>query len=178
MYARCPPAWASAGSRCAALWGAWAEAQDVLAARGVAWETKPGRLSASRSAARARLAPQSERPACAATVAGRRGVRRSDGGRLRRRAPTRGPRTQQGRRRDTGAWRAPTGLIGYGVEAEGTHASRCAPCMDATRTGPAAVCALLRLSVQRLASPRAAPVLFRADGAPGLWQGVPLLGQA
>jgi len=77
--------------------GALAEAQDVLAARGVALETKTVRLIAYRDAARARLAPQRARPAFADTVAGRRVVISREGGRRRRREPQRGPKTQKGR---------------------------------------------------------------------------------
>ncbi len=158
--------------------GSLAEAQDVLAARGVAVETKTVRLIAYRDAARARLAPQRARPAFADTVAGRRVVISREGGRRRRREPQRGPKTQKGRRRDTGAWREPKVLIVEVVEAEGKQASRFAPCIDATLTGPDAVCALLRTSGQRLEIPQADHVLFRADGAPWIWQRVPLLVQA
>jgi hypothetical protein len=37
---RCTPAWASEVSLVAAMLGSWHEAQDVLAHRGVAWDTK------------------------------------------------------------------------------------------------------------------------------------------
>jgi len=52
--------------------GSVAEAQDMLATRGVELETKTVRLIASHSAARARLAQQIERTVFADTVAGRR----------------------------------------------------------------------------------------------------------
>jgi len=45
------------------------------------------------------------------TVAGRRVVISSAGGRLRRRETKRGPKTKKGRRRSTGAWREPKVLI-------------------------------------------------------------------
>ena len=108
---RCPPAWASEVSLCAALVGSRAEAQDVLAARGGELDRTTGRLIAYRYAARARLAHQIERPVFADTVAGRRGVIRREGGRRRRREPQRGPPPKQGRRRYPGAWRAPQVFI-------------------------------------------------------------------
>src|SRR5215468_9763419 len=111
IYDRCTPALASEVSLFAAMLGSLAEAQDVLAARGVELDTKTVRLIAYRYAARARLAQQIERTAFADTVAGRRVVISSDGGRLRLRETKRGPQTKKGRRRYTGAWRAPKVLI-------------------------------------------------------------------
>jgi hypothetical protein len=158
--------------------GSLAEAQDVLAARGVEVDTKTVRLIAYRYAARARLAQQIERTAFEDTVAGRRVVISSDGGRLRLRETTRGPKTKKGRRRYTGAWREPKVLIVYVVDAEGKQASRFAPFIDATLKGPDAVFALLRTSLQRLEITQADHVLFIADGAPWIWKRVPLLVQA
>ena len=76
--------------------GSLAEAQDVLATRGVELDTKTVRLIAYRYAARARLAQQIERTAFADTVAGRRVVISSDGGRLRLRETKRGRRPRRG----------------------------------------------------------------------------------
>src|SRR6266700_4631057 len=103
--------------------GSLAEAQDVLAARGVEVDPKPVRLIAYRYAARARLAQQIERTAFEDSVAGRRVVISSDGGRMRLRETKRGPKTTKGRRRSTGAWREPKVLIVYGVDAEGKRAA-------------------------------------------------------
>src|SRR5262252_7892392 len=112
------------------------------------------------------------------TVAGRRVVISSDGGRLRLREPKRGPQTKKGRRRYTGAWREPKVLIVYVVDAEGKQESCFAPFIDATLQGPDAVFALLRIYLQRLESTRADHVLFIAGGAPWIWKRVPLLVQA
>jgi hypothetical protein len=178
IYDRCTPALASEVSLLAAMLGSLAEAQDVLAARGVELDTKTVRLIAYRYAARARLAQQIERTAFEDTVAGRRVVISSDGGRLRLREPKRGPQTKKGRRRYTGAWREPKVLIVYVVDAEGKQESRFAPFIDATLQGPDAVFALLRIYLQRLEITRADHVLFIADGAPWIWKRVPLLVQA
>ena len=128
--------------------------------------------------ARARLEQQIERTVFADTVAGRRVVISSDGGRLRLREPKRGPQTKKGRRRYTGAWREPKVLIVYVVDAEGKQESRFAPFIDATLQGPDAVFALLRAYLQRLKITQADHVLFIADGAPWIWKRVPLLVQA
>jgi hypothetical protein len=111
-------------------------------------------------------------------VAGRRVVRRRAGGGRRRREPTRGTQTTPGRPRETGAWREPKVLRGYGVEAEGQRDASVAPVMDATLPGPEAVCARRRPSWQRRALTQAAPGRFSADGAPWRWQRGPLLGRA
>ena len=112
------------------------------------------------------------------TVAGRRVVISSDGGRLRLRETKRGPKTKKGRRRYTGAWREPKVLIVYVVDAEGKREASFAPVIDATLKGPDAVFALLRTYLQRLEITQADQVLFIADGAPWIWKRVPLLVQA
>ena len=175
IYDRCTPALAAEVSLLTAMLGSLAEAQDVLAARGVEVDTKTVRLIAYRYAARARLAQQIERTSFEDTGAGRRVVISSDGGRLRLREPKRGPKTKKGRRRYTGAWREPKVLIVYVVDAEGKQESRFAPFIDATLQGPDAVFALLRTYLQRLEITLADHVLFIADGAPWIWKRVPLL---
>jgi hypothetical protein len=123
--------------------GSLHEAQDVLAARGVELDTKTVRLIAYRYAARARLEQQFDTATFKDTVAGRRVVISSDGGRIRLRETKRGIKTQKGHRRYTGAWRAPKVLI-IVVDAEGRREASFAPFIDATLKGPDAVFALLR----------------------------------
>jgi hypothetical protein len=178
IYDRCTPALASEVSLLAAMLGSLDEAQDVLAARGVELDMKTVRLIAYRYAARARLEQQIDTAAFEDTVAGRRVVISSDGGRLRLRETKRGPKTKKGRQRYTGAWREPKVLIVYVVDAEGKREASFAPVIDATLQGPDAVFALLRTYVQRLAITQADQVLFIADGAPWIWKRVPRLVQA
>jgi hypothetical protein len=175
IYDRCTPALASEVSLCAAMLGSLDEAQAVLADRGVELDTKTVRTIAYRYAARARLEQQIERTVFEDTVAGRRVVISSDGGRLRLRETKRGPKTKKGRRRYTGAWREPKVLIVYVVDAEGKRDASFAPVIDATLKGPDAVFALLRTYLQRLNITQADQVLFIADGAPWIWKRVPLL---
>jgi hypothetical protein len=178
IYDRCTPALASEVSLLAAMLGSLDEAQDVLAARGVEVDMKTVRLIAYRYAARARLEQQIDTAAFEDTVAGRRVVISSDGGRLRLRETKRGPKTKKGRQRYTGAWREPKVLIVYVVDAEGKREASFAPVIDATLQGPDAVFALLRTYLQRLAITQADQVLFIADGAPWIWKRVPRLVQA
>src|SRR5215467_10429473 len=175
IYDRCTPALAAEVSLLAAMLGSLHEAQDVLAARGVALDTKTIRMIAYRYAARARLEQQIERTGFEDSVSGRRVVISSDGGRLRLRETKRGPKTKKGRRRYTGAWREPKVLIVYVVNAEGKRDASFAPVIDATLKGPDMVFALLRTYLQRLSITQADQVLFIADGAPWIWKRVPLL---
>ena len=178
IYDRCTPGLAAEVSLLAAMLGSLQEAQDVLANRGVELDTKAVRRIAYRYAARARLVQQVEHTAFEDTVAGRRVVISSDGGRLRLRETKRGPQTKKGRRRYTGAWREPKVLRVYVVDAEGKRDATFVPVMDATLKGPDAVFALLRPYLQRLEITQADQVLFIADGAPWIWKRVPLLVQA
>ena len=166
IYDRCPPALAAEVSLLAAMLGSLDEAQAVLADRGVALDTKTVRLIAYRYAARARLEQQLDTALFEDTVAGRRVVISSDGGRLRRREPKRGRKTKKGRQHYTGAWREPKVLIVSVVEAEGKREASFPPVIDTTLQGPEAVFALLRISWQRLEITQADQVLFLADGAP------------
>lgn len=178
IYDRCTPALAAEVSLLAAMLGSLQEAQDVLANRGVALDIKTIRLIAYRYAARARLVQQVERTTFEDTVAHRRVVISSDGGRLRLRETKRGPKTKKGARRYTGAWREPKVLIVYVVNEEGKRDASFVPVMDATLKGPDVVFALLRTYLQRLEITQADHVLFVADGAAWIWKRVPLLVQA
>lgn len=178
IYDRCTPALAAEVSLLAAMLGSLQEARDVLAERGVELDTKTVRLIAYRYAARGRLEQQIESTAFEDTVAGRRVVISSDGGRIRLRESKRGPKTKKGRRRYSGAWREPKVLIVYVVDAEGKREAGFAPVIDATLKGPDAVFALLRTYLHRLDITQADQVLFIADGAPWIWKRVPLLVQA
>lgn len=177
IYDRCTPALAAEVSLLAAMLGSLDEAREVLADRGVHLDTKTLRQIAYRYGTRARLSQQMDNTVFEDTVAGRRVVVSSDGGRLRLRETKRGRQTKKGRRRYSGAWREPKVLIIYVVDAEGKREARFAPVMDATLKGPDAVFALLRTYLQRLHITQADRVLFIADGAPWIWKRVPALVQ-
>jgi hypothetical protein len=177
IYDRCTPALAAEVSLLAAMLGSLDEARDVLTQRGVNLDIKTLRLIAYRYAARARTAQQIESTPFDDTVSGRRVVISTDGGRIRLRETKRGPKTKKGRRRYTGAWRAPKVLIIYVVDAEGKREASFAPIMDGTLKGPEAVFALLLSYLPRLGITQADQVLFIADGAPWIWKRVPLLVQ-
>src|SRR6266568_2337215 len=131
--------------------GSLQEAQDVLAARGVELDTKTVRTIAYRYAARARLEQQVNNAAFEDSVAGRRVVISSDGGRMRLRESKRGPKTTKGRRRYTGAWREPKGLIVYVVDAGWEREASFSLLIDDGLKGPDAEFGLLRRYLQRVA---------------------------
>jgi hypothetical protein len=178
VYDRCTPTLAAEVSLLAAMLGSLDDARDVLADQGVHLNSKTLRQIASRYSARARLAQQMDDNVFEDTVAGRRVVVSSDGGRMRLREIKRGCKTTKGRRRYTGAWREPKVLLIYVVDAEGKREAHFAPVMDATLKGPDAVFGLLRTYLQRLHITQADRVLFIADGAPWIWKRVPALVKA
>ena len=178
IYDRCTPVLAAEVSLLAAMLGSLEEAREVLADRGVDLDIKTLRQIAYRDGTRARLSQQIDDTVFEDTVAGRRVVVSSDGGRLRLRETKRGRKTKKGRQRYTGAWREPKVLIIYVVDAEGKREADFAPVMDATLKGPDAVFGLLRTYLQRLHITQADRVLFIADGAPWIWKRVPALVQA
>jgi hypothetical protein len=92
IYDRCTPALAAEVSLLAAMLGSLDEAQDVLADRGIDLDINPVRLIAYRDATRARLEQQIANTVFEDTVAGRRVVVSSDGGRIRLRETKRGPK--------------------------------------------------------------------------------------
>ncbi len=83
IYDRCTPALAAEVSLFAAMLGSLDEAQAVLADQGVELDIKTVRTIAYRYAARARLEQQVDHAAFTDSVAGRRVVISSDGGRIR-----------------------------------------------------------------------------------------------
>jgi hypothetical protein len=108
-------------------------------------------------------------------AAGRRVVISSDGGRIRLRETKRGPKTKQGRRRYTGAWREPKVLLVYVVDAQGKRDATFVPCDGCDAQG-AGWCSPCCEALQRLAITQADQVLLIADGAPWIMKG-PLLVQ-
>src|SRR3954453_21406072 len=104
---RCTAAIASEISKLVAMLGSLEEVEQVLAARVQPLDFKTIRAMASRFAARARAAQRAGGLNWGETVAGRRVVVSTDGGRIRIRTTKRGPKTARGRNRYRPDWREP-----------------------------------------------------------------------
>ena len=110
---RCTAAIASEISKLVAMLGSLEEVEQVLSDRGQPLDFKTIRTIAYRFATRARAAQRAGALDWGETVAGRRVVVSTDGGRIRIRTTKRGPKTAKGRNRYRTDWREPKLLIIY-----------------------------------------------------------------
>src|SRR5512143_4189685 len=99
MHDRCTAAVVSEISKLVAMLGSLEEVEQVLSDRGQPLDFKTIRTIAYRFARRARAAQRAGNLNWGETVAGRRVVVSTDGGRIRIRTTTRGPKTAKGRNR-------------------------------------------------------------------------------
>ena len=177
IFERCTPGLTSAISQMVVLLGSFAEAQQVLREQGHVLSEKTLRLIAYRAADRARLAQKSEGylGQSQESVAGRRVVISSDGGRIRLREKKRGPKTAKRRNRYHGAWREPKLFIIYVVDEEGQQERSFAPFIDGALQGPQTLFAMLISYLQELEIASADQILFVSDGAKWIWNRLPAL---
>jgi hypothetical protein len=106
------------------------------------------------------------------SLAGKRVVISTDGGRLRVRKDKRGKKTKKGRSRYSTDWREPKLLVIYVVDEKGRIAQEFAPVIDGTLQGPDEVFRLLEFYLRELKVEEAKEVLFIADGAKWIWERV------
>jgi len=104
---RCSAAIASEISKLVAMLSSFEEVEQVLSDRGQPLDFKTIRTIAYRFAMRARAAQRVGNLNWGETVAGRRVVVSTDGGRIRIRTTKRGPKTAKGRNRYRTDWREP-----------------------------------------------------------------------
>jgi hypothetical protein len=169
---RCTAAVASEISKLVAMLGSLEEVEQVLSDRGQPLDFKTIRMIAYRFAARARAAQRVGSLNWGETVAGRRVVVSTDGGRIRIRTTKRGPKTAQGRNRYRTDWREPKLLIIYVVDEDGQKDRELLAVIDGTLGGPDAIFKLLEFYLNELKITTADKVLFVADGARGIWNRV------
>ena len=177
-HGRVSPGLASQVSAMAAVVGSLEEAQKVLSERGVKLDIKTVRAIAYGYAGRAKAVQRVEAYRFEESVAGRRVVVATDGGRLRVRRDKRGPKTAKGRARYSTRWREPKLLIVYVVDEQGKLEQHFAPFIDGTLKGPDALFGMLRYYLGQLEIGQAERVLFVADGARWIWNRVPVLARA
>ena len=166
---RTTPALASEVAQLAAALSSFEDAQARLRQMGVKMSIRRIANVAYHFAQRARSRQELEGMGIEGSLAGRRVVISTDGGRLRVRKNKRGKRTAKGRARYRTDWREPKLLVIYVVNEKGRIAQEFAPVMDGTLQGPDEVFRLMEFYLRQLDIGQAKEVLFIADGAKWIW---------
>jgi hypothetical protein len=174
---RTTPALASEVAQLAAALSSFEDAQARLRQMGVTLSIRRIANVAYHFAQRARRRQEVEGMGIKGSLAGKRVVISTDGGRLRVRRNKRGQRTKKGRWRYHTDWREPKLLVIYVVDEKGRMAQEFAPVMDGTLQGPDEVFRLIECYLRELGISQAAEVLFIADGASWIWNRVTKLWQ-
>jgi hypothetical protein len=169
VHDHCSAAVVSEISKLVAMLGPLEEVEQVLSDRGQPLDFKTIRTIAYRFAARARAAQRAGDLNWGETVAGRRVVVSSDGGRLRIRTTKRGPKTAKGRNRYRTDWREPKLLIIYVVDDQGRMDREFHAVIDGTLGGPDAIFKLMEYYLRELKITTADKILIVADGARWIW---------
>jgi hypothetical protein len=175
VHDRCTAAVVSEISKLVAMLGSLEEVEQVLSDRGQPLDFKTIRTIAYRFAIRARAAQRVGSLNWGETVAGRRVVLSTDGGRLRIRTTKRGPKTAKGRNRYRTDWREPKLLIIYVVDENGQMDRKFLAVIDGTLGGPDAIFKLMESYLRELKITTADEVLLVADGARWIWNRVEAL---
>src|SRR4051812_34005656 len=175
VHDRCTAGVVSEVSKLVAMLGSLGEVERVLSDRGRPMDFKTIRAIAYRFAARARAAQRAGSLHWGETVAGRRVILSTDGGRIRIRTTRRGPKTAKGRNRYRTDWREPKLLIIYVVDDQGQMDRDFLSVIDGTLGGPDAIFKLMEFYLRELAIGTADRILFVADGARWIWNRAGLL---
>ena len=172
VHDRCTAGVVSEVSKLVAMLGSLEEVEQVLGDRGQPLDLKTIREIAYRFATRARAAQRVGSLNWGETVAGRRVILSTDGGRIRIRTTKRGPKTAKGRNRYRTDWREPKLLIIYVVDEDGQMDRDFLSVIDGTLGGPDAIFQLLEFYLRELEIATADRILFIADGARWIWNRV------
>ena len=175
VHDRCTAGVVSEISKLVAMLGSLEEVEQVLSDRGRPLDFKTIRAIAYRFATRARAAQRAGGLGWGETVAGRRVILSTDGGRIRIRTTKRGPKTAKGRNRFRTDWREPKLLIIYVVNEQGQMDRDFLSVIDGTLGGPDAIFKLMEFYLRELGIGRADRILFVADGARWIWNRAGLL---
>ena len=174
---RTTPALASEVAQLAAALSSFEDAQARLRQMGVNMSIRRITNVAYHFAQRARNRQELEGMGIEGSLAGKRVVISTDGGRLRVRKNKRGKKTKKGRSRYHTDWREPKLLVIYVVDEKGRLAQEFAPVIDGTLQGSDEVFRLLEFYLRELEISQATEVLFVADGAKWIWKRVTRLWQ-
>lgn len=174
---RTTPALASEVAQLAAALSSFEDARARLQQMGVKMSIRRIAKVAYHFAERARGRQAVDGMGIEGSLAGKRVVISTDGGRLRVRKNKRGKKTKKGRSHYSTDWREPKLLVIYVVDEKGRIAQEFAPVIDGTLQGPDEVFRLLEFYLRELKVQEAKEVLFIADGAKWIWERVTRLWQ-
>jgi hypothetical protein len=174
---RTTPALASEVAQLAAALSSFEDARARLQQMGVSMSIRRIANVAYHFAQRARSRQAVDGMGIEGSLAGKRVVISTDGGRLRVRKDKRGKKTKKGRSRYHTDWREPKLLVIYVVDEKGRIAQEFAPVIDGTLQGPDEVFRLLEFYLRELKVQEAKEILFIADGAKWIWERVTQLWQ-
>jgi hypothetical protein len=174
---RCTPALASEVAQLAAAMNSFEDAQARLRQMGVEMSIRRIANVAYHFAQRARSRQEVEGMGIGGSLAGKRVVASTDGGRLRVRKNKRGQKTKKGRSHYRTDWREPKVLVIYVVNEKGQIDQEFSPVIDGTLQGPDEVFRLLEFYLRELDIQRVKEILFVADGAKWIWLRVAKLWQ-
>jgi hypothetical protein len=172
IYDRCSPALASEVAKLAAAMNSLEDARAQLVEMGIQLSVKQIATIAYQFSQRARLRQKTSGMGISVSLAGKRVVISTDGGRVRIRTNKRGKRTKKGRRRYRTDWREPKLLAIYVVDEQGRIEREFTPVLDGTLKGPDEVFRLIEFYLSELHIEQATKVLFIADGARWIWNRV------
>src|SRR3954468_23032658 len=172
VHDRCTAGVVSEVSKLVAMLGSLEEVERGLSDRGRPRAFKAIRAIAYRFAPPARAPQRAGSLNWGETVAGRRVVLSTDGGRIRIRTTKRGPKTAKGRNRYRTDWREPKLLIIYVADDKGQMDREFLAVIDGTLGGPDAIFKLMESYLGELQITTADKVLFVADGARWIWDRV------
>jgi hypothetical protein len=172
VHDHCSPALASEVAKLAAAMNSLEDAKAQLEQMGVKLSKNQIADIAYAFAQRARLTQQIQGMGVSGSLAGKRVVISTDGGRVRIRTNKKGRKTKKGRRRYRTDWREPKLLAIYVVNEDGKIDRSFTPVLDGTLKGPDAVFGLIEQYLSQLDINEATKVLFIADGAKWIWNRV------
>lgn len=171
------PASTARMAKTAALLGSYEEAVAMLESEGLAISVNRLRDVVAGAGDLLRKLESSGSLRASGSVAGRRVVVTTDGGRVRIREKRRG-KTKKGRKRFEPAWREPRLIMIYVVDEEGRQSTDFPPIIDGSMGSCDELFALLLAYLEGLEITQAERVQFVADGAAWIWKRVPGLIEA
>jgi len=150
---------ASEISLMAVILSSFEEARQILMERGLKTDGKKVGEIAKCHVQRAEIMKRCQGIEISETMAGRRVIVSTDGGRIRIRKKKRGPKTAKGRNRYSTKWKEPKLIIIHTVNDKGERERTFSPFIEGTMKGPNAVFGLIKYYLEKLDITKADKVL-------------------